>query len=62
MSGESVMSKGTQVCTMQEGPDSPQMKEDRKEICTGQKKEQIAEKDKSDNVKIKEVTTQKITL
>lgn len=62
MSGETVMSRGTQVSTMQEEPDSPQMKEDQKEICTIQKKERIVEKDKSDNVKIKEVTTQKITL
>lgn len=42
---------------MQEEPDSPQMKEDWKEICTGQKKEQTVEKDKSNDVKIKEVTT-----
>lgn len=56
------MSKGTQVCTMQKEPDSPQMKEDRKKICSGQKKEQIVVKDNSDNVKIKEVATQKITL
>lgn len=55
------MSKGIQVCTMQEQPD-PQMKEDWKEICTSQKKEHIVEKDKSDNVKIKAITTQKIIL